>query len=160
MDEHDERVERIQRILDCSGSLFHSLNPGRDRAWLSVELTMPQLKALICAAKTNGATSGHIARSLGVGLSTMTGIVDRLAEQNLVTRREDPDDRRIARVLPTAEGRTLVDELLRYRNEVITEILSRLDANQLRIVEGAVTYLSEAVAEINLERRAEQEVVA
>ena len=156
----DDRDACIARILDCSGALFHSLNPARDRAWLDVELTMPQLKTLIAAARAEGATSGQIARKLGVGLSTITGIVDRLAEQNLVTRREDQVDRRVTRVLLTDAGRTLVDQLLRYRNEVITEILSRLDADQLRVVEGAFGYLSAAVAQINLERGADLEVVA
>src|ERR1700682_2279506 len=97
----DERVHLIQRLLDCSGSLFHNLNPGRDRAWLTVELTMPQLKALMCVAMNDGATSGQIDKRLGVGLSTITGIVDLLAEHNLVTRGEDAEDRRITRVLPT-----------------------------------------------------------
>jgi DNA-binding MarR family transcriptional regulator len=140
----DERVLRIQRILDCLGSLFHELNPGRDRAWLSVELTMPQLKALMCVAMNDGATSGQIAKRRGVGLSTITGIVDRLAEQNLVTRGEDADDRRITRVLPTPRGRTLVDELLRYRNEMIAGVLSQLDADQLQVVETAFTYVLQA----------------
>jgi DNA-binding MarR family transcriptional regulator len=140
----DERVQRIQRILDCTGSLFHNLNPGRDRAWLSVELTMPQLKALMSVAMNDGATSGQIAKKLGVGLSTITGIVDRLAEQNLVTRGEDADDRRITRVRPTPRGRTLVDELLRYRNEAISAVLSELDAEQLQVVETAFTYLIQA----------------
>jgi len=154
----DERVQLIQRILDCSGSLFHNLNPGRDRAWLSVELTMPQLKALMCVAANNGATSGQIAKKLGVGLSTITGIVDRLAEQNLVTRGEDADDRRITRVLPTQRGRTLVDDLLRYRNELITAVLSRLDADQLRTIESAFTYLLQAVNEVANERQHEEAV--
>jgi DNA-binding MarR family transcriptional regulator len=155
----DERMQLIQRILDCSGSLFHNLNPGRDRAWLSVELTMPQLKALMCVAANNGATSGQIAKKLGVGLSTITGIVDRLTEQNLVTRGEDADDRRITRVLPTPRGRTLVDDLLRYRNELITAVLSRLDADQLQTIESAFTYLLQAVNEVANERQPE-EVVA
>jgi DNA-binding MarR family transcriptional regulator len=155
----DDRVARIQRILDCSGNLFHNMNPGRNRAWLSVDLTMPQLKSLICVVENDGATSGQIARRLGVGLSTVTGIVDRLAEQELITRREDPDDRRITRVLPTPGGRTLVDELLRYRNEVITEILSRLDAEQLRVIETAFGYLGDAISQMATERQTE-EVVA
>jgi DNA-binding MarR family transcriptional regulator len=145
----DERVQRIQRILDCTGSLFHNLNPGRDRAWLSVELTMPQLKALMSVAMNDGATSGQIARKLGVGLSTITGIVDRLAEQNLVTRGEDAVDRRITRVRPTPRGRTLVDELLRYRNEAISAVLSELDAEQLRVVETAFMYLIQAAEKAN-----------
>src|SRR5205085_11194303 len=140
----DERVQLIQRIVDCSGSLFHNLNPSRDQAWQTVDLTMPQLKALICVSQNNGATSGQIARKLGVGLSTITGIVDRLAEQNLVTRGEDAGDRRITRVRPTPRGRTLVDELLRYRNEAISAVLSELDAEQLQVVETAFTYLMQA----------------
>jgi DNA-binding MarR family transcriptional regulator len=155
----DDRVARIQRILDCSGSLFHNMNPGRNRAWLSVDLTMPQLKSLICVVENDGATSGQIAKRLGVGLSTVTGIVDRLAEQELITRREDPDDRRITRVLPTPRARTMVDELLRYRNEVITEILSRLDAEQLRVIETAFDYLRDAINQMATESQPE-EVVA
>src|SRR3977135_2719362 len=97
----DDRVARIQRILVCSGDLFHNMNPGRNRAWLSVDLTMPQLKSLICVVENDGATSGQIARRLGVGLSTVTGIVDRLAEQDLVTRCAGPDERRTTLACPT-----------------------------------------------------------
>src|SRR2546423_2716806 len=154
----DERVQSIQRILGCTGSLFHNLNPGRDRAWLNVDLTMPQLKALMCVAANDGATSGQIARKLGVGLSTITGIVDRLADQNLVTRGEDAEDRRITRVRPTPRGRTLVDDLLRYRNEAITAVLSQLDAEQLRVVETAFTYLIEAAEMAN--KQQDEEAVA
>ncbi len=155
----DDRVQLINRILDCSGSLFQNLNPSRDRAWLSVDLTMPQLKALMCVAHNNGAPSGQIARRLGVGLSTITGIVDRLAEQDLVIRQEDPEDRRITRVRPTPRGRALVDELMAYRNEVITTLLSRLDANQLQVVETAFAYLVDAATQLaSLPRK--EEVVA
>ncbi len=154
----DERVQRIQRIVDCSGSLFHNLNPSRDRAWQTVDLTMPQLKALMCVAMNDGATSGQIAKKLGVGLSTITGIVDRLAEQSLVTRGEDAVDRRITRVLPTPRGRTLVDELVRYRNELIGAILSHLDAEQLRIVETAFNYLIEAATRMAAESQPEEAV--
>jgi DNA-binding MarR family transcriptional regulator len=155
----DDRVQLINRILDCSGSLFQNLNPHRDRAWLTVDLTMPQLKALMCVAHNNSAPSGQIARRLGVGLSTITGIVDRLAEQDLVTRQEDPEDRRITRVRPTARGRALVDELMQYRNEVITSLLSRLDAHKLQVVETAFTYLVEAANDAASDRQKEEAVV-
>jgi DNA-binding MarR family transcriptional regulator len=157
----DDRVAAIQRILDCSSNLFHNFNPSRDRAFLTVDLTMPQLKALISVSKSNGATSGEIASKLGVGLSTVTGIVDRLIEQELVTRREDPRDRRITRVLATERGDRLVTDLLRYRSEMISDILNHLDADQLRVVEQAFGYLLQAVQEMAREREsAPQEVRA
>jgi DNA-binding MarR family transcriptional regulator len=147
----EERIQRIHRILSCSEALVHGFNPSRDRAWMRLDLTMPQLKALIYVSKTQNSTSGQIAASLGVGLSTITGIVDRLAEQNLVTRREDPRDRRITRVLPTPAGEELVDELIQYRNEVVSAILSQLDPDQLQTVENAFQYLLEAAAKLERE---------
>ena len=107
----------------------------------------------------DGATSGQIAKKLGVGLSTITGIVDRLAEQNLVTRGEDADDRRITRVLPTARGRTLVDELIRYRDEAIRAILKHLDEDQLRVIETGFTYLLQAALEMAKENQPEEVLV-
>jgi DNA-binding MarR family transcriptional regulator len=148
----DDRAQRINRILSCSEAIVHGFNPSRDRAWLRVDLTMPQLKTLIYVTRNEGATSGQIASSLGVGLSTITGIVDRLAEQHLVTRREDPRDRRITRVLPTSTATELVDELIEYRNEMVTAILSQLGPQQLHTVETAFEYLLEAVAKLERER--------
>jgi DNA-binding MarR family transcriptional regulator len=155
----DDRIQLIKRILDCSGSLFHNVSPTRNQAWLTVNLTMPQLKALMCVAANNGAPSGHIARRLGIGLSTVTGIVDRLAEHELVTRQEDPLDRRVTMVRPTARGRTLIDELTRYRDEAITALLSRLDGDQLQVVETAFQYLVNAATDMASERQKEEAVV-
>src|ERR1700682_4667542 len=152
----DDRVQLIKRILDCSGMLFQNMRPTQNQAWLTVNLTMPQLKALMCVANNNGAPSGHIARRLGVGLSTVTGIVDRLAEHDLVTRQEDPDDRRVTMVRPTPRGRPLGDGLTRYRDEAITALLSRLDAHQLQVVESAFNYMIDAATQLNRESLKEE----
>lgn len=49
----------------------------------------------------------QLAALLGVRLSTMTGVVDQLETKGLVTRVDDPDDRRSLRVQLTPEGRKL-----------------------------------------------------
>jgi DNA-binding MarR family transcriptional regulator len=154
----DERLQRIHHVMSCSEALIHGFNPSRDRAWLRVDLTMPQLKTLIYVTKNSGATSGQVAANLGVGLSTITGIVDRLAEQNLVTRREDPRDRRITRVLATQSGISLVEELLQYRNEVMNAILAQLDPDQLKTVETAFQYLLDAIDKLSDEHKAAEAV--
>jgi DNA-binding MarR family transcriptional regulator len=154
----EERLQRIHHILSCSEALVQGFNPSRDRAWLRVDLTMPQLKTLIYVTKNDGATSGQVAANLGVGLSTITGIVDRLAEQDLVSRREDPRDRRITRVLATQSGRALVLELLQYRNEVVTAILGQLEPDQLKTVESAFQYLLDAVDKLSREHQSTEAV--
>jgi hypothetical protein len=46
----------------------------------------------------------------------------------------------------------LVDELLRYRNEGVTAILSQLDPDQLKTVENAFQYLLDAVEQLKRAR--------
>lgn len=156
----DERLQRIHRILSCSETLVHGFNPSRERLWFELDLTMPQMKTLIYVIKNDGPTSGQIANGLGVTLSTITGIVDRLEEQKLVMRHEDRRDRRITRVVPTARGKELADGLFRYRNEVVTAILSQLDEDQLETVEKAFQYLVDAASNLNNELPAKTEAVA
>lgn len=141
--------ESIERVIQQSVEVWRCLHSGQAQAWLNVDLTMPQLKTLVCVAQSGDATSGQIARGLGVSLSTVTGIVDRLSEQGLVTRREDPEDRRITRVQATPTARELVERLLRYRDERLTSLLASLSPDELATVERAFDYLARAAARLD-----------
>ena len=142
-------MERNQQIIEQWHQVSRCLFSSQAQDWLTVDLTMPQLKTLLCVAQAGDATSGQIARGLGVSLSTVTGIVDRLTEQHLVSRREDPEDRRVTRVLPTASGREMVRRLLRYRDERLTSLLGKLSPEELATVERAFEYLARAAAQVD-----------
>jgi DNA-binding MarR family transcriptional regulator len=110
--------------------------------WLAVDLTMPQLKTLLIVVQEAGTTGSHLSRCLRVGLSTVTGIVDRLCEQGLVARTVAPQDRRATRVTATAAGQRLVGRLYRVRRERMARVLEGLDLPALRLVDEAVTLLA------------------
>jgi DNA-binding MarR family transcriptional regulator len=94
------------------------------------------------------ATAGWLARGLGVSLSTMTGIIDRLCEHRMVTRGEDPDDRRATRVALTDTGREVVERFYAVRQELMTRWLSRLSLEQLEDAAKTVTALADAAADL------------
>jgi DNA-binding MarR family transcriptional regulator len=50
---------------------------------------------------------GELAEHLYCDASNVTGIVDRLEGRGLVERKPDPNDRRVKRLVLTAQGRTL-----------------------------------------------------
>jgi len=107
----DERDELIRRICDTQRHLGHYLAEDRSSPLFSSSLTMRQLKVVILLAHAGSLAGQDLARSLGVGLGTVTGIIDRLIAQGLVARHEDPQDRRVRRAELTQAGRTLVQEL-------------------------------------------------
>lgn len=135
--------ELIGRILADGQRLQHAAARMRPSPLLDITLTMQQLKVLIALAR--GATSGQaLTDVLGVRPATVTGIVDRLAAQHLVSRREDPDDRRVRRVELTADGRRLLDRLNEAGEFATRRLLERLDPDGLRTVAEAVRLLCEA----------------
>jgi DNA-binding MarR family transcriptional regulator len=79
-----------------------------------------------------------------MGLSTMTGVVDRLLEQGLVTRGEDRTDRRVTRVALAPDGEVLLARLQQSGRDGLARLLARLDEDEIRAVELAFGHLLRA----------------
>ncbi|MHC0062963.1 MarR family winged helix-turn-helix transcriptional regulator [Nostoc sp. UIC 10890] len=60
---------------------------------------------LCCLWEEDGLSTSGIADKLKQLGATLTGVVDRMEDRNLVYRERDPDDRRIVRIWLTDEGR-------------------------------------------------------
>ena len=143
----DERALLTASIMDLDRQLVRLFQSGQADNWLSVDLTMPQLKVLLIVQGSGSATASQLARGLGVSLPTITGIVDRLREQGLVTRTEDPQDRRVTRVAATEAGDNLVTSLTRHRRERWERLLRRLDVETLRDLARSLERLHAAAVE-------------
>jgi MarR family 2-MHQ and catechol resistance regulon transcriptional repressor len=62
--------------------------------------------------KPTGASQIELSRNLIMHRSNVTGLVDRLQARGLVERGDDPRDRRVYRVVLTAEGAKLLESIL------------------------------------------------
>jgi DNA-binding MarR family transcriptional regulator len=90
-------------------------------------LTPIQLGALH-AIHEHSATMGRLAQTLHCDASNVTGIVDRLTVLELVTRQEDPNDRRVKTLQLTARGHKILQE-------IIVQLPSRLGCDRLSSAE-------------------------
>ena len=140
-----ERARLIERILDIDMHTEDALEPPVAEQWFTMDLTMPQLRVLFLLRRRGVQTMGQIAKPMGVKLSTVTGIVDRLVERQLVSRGEDPHDRRFVVARLTDEGQRVVDSLYRAGRIRIAGILHRLTVADLRTVVQALDILRAAV---------------
>jgi DNA-binding MarR family transcriptional regulator len=132
-----EREQHTERAIALFSQVVTLFDPIRLHAWANLGLTLPTLKVIVLIRAEPGAPSGVIASRLGVTPSTVTGLVDRLVNQGLVRRDEDPRDRRLVRNFLTEAGERTVGDLERQAREVIGDLLSELtDAQLVRLVEG------------------------
>lgn len=86
------------------------------------------LGALMCLWNEDGQHAIDLGRKAGLEPSTMTGLVDRMEEDGLVSREDDPDDRRAQRIFLTERGKraecpvlAAVDQTLDRMTEGIPE---------------------------------------
>lgn len=147
MDETTKRDDLIDRVLDLNVEISRQIHRGVPREWIETEVTMPQFKTLILLYGMGQATMGELADALGTGVSTVTGIVDRLVEHGLVLREEDPRDRRVVVGRPTAEGIEVVDRVVVAARDRVRQILVRLSFEDLLIVARSTELMRDAALE-------------
>jgi DNA-binding MarR family transcriptional regulator len=106
-----ERPEPLLRMLYLLSAAERRLL-RRQRSGL--ELTPGRLHLLVHLLNEGEKTNGQLARYAALTPATITLMLDKLEEQGLVTRRRDPDDRRVSWVSLTSTG---VEETTQARNE-------------------------------------------
>ncbi|WP_327092016.1 MarR family transcriptional regulator [Nonomuraea sp. NBC_01738] len=130
-----EREDLIRRITEAQRDLGRVFAQEQSPLFSS-NLTMRQLKVIMILAFGAEPLSGQdLAHALGVGLGTVTGIVDRLVGHGLVSRHEDPHDRRVRRIQLTDAGRELIEQINDTGLRQFRRIMEQLDTETLRALE-------------------------
>ncbi|GGO11163.1 hypothetical protein GCM10010116_22480 [Microbispora rosea subsp. aerata] len=146
-----ERGCIIARLAELQRSMGRFFARDRSMPLLASSLTMQQLKVVMFLSFAGSTSGQELARHLGVGLTTVTGIVDRVVAQGLATRHEDPNDRRVRRVELTEAGRRLTSEIIEAGTGGYIRLLRRLDTETLRTMETVMRKIEDAMREMHAE---------
>ena len=106
-----ERQALIEQVMQAEKAIFHALQANAGSVWSQLDLTMSQLKALHFIAHDGPLPVGGLGHALGIGKPAASLLVNRLVRQGLVTRAEDPLDRRRTLVALSGQGQELVEQL-------------------------------------------------
>ena len=91
-----------------------------------VGLTGPQLMILQEVAHSGEISAGEVAKAISLSQGTVTGILERLEKQDLVTRRRSDFDRRRVLVQATAAGQKLMETAPPLMQEAFVERFNSL----------------------------------
>jgi len=99
--------------------------------WVAQDLTFGQMRILFLLSKHGPSPISRVAEWLGVGLSSASGVVDRVERHGLVTRSHRRDDRRVVECDLTDQGRRLIEDIGGMRREMLSEIVEVLSDEEL-----------------------------
>jgi len=128
-DDHKTELRLWLRLLTCTTLIENEVRRRlRDR----FEITLPRFDLLAQLDRaSSGMTLGELSQRMMVSNGNITGLVDRLCEQGLISRRPSPSDRRVQIVSLTAEGQKFFRAMARANAEWVGEIFADLSARDI-----------------------------
>jgi DNA-binding MarR family transcriptional regulator len=129
-----DKASLIKEIVELQRRINRNMRANTLEAWMELNLTVPQIKSLFFIANQGTTNFTALAAALKVTPANITGIIERLMEQGLVSRQENPDDRRMLMLRVTEKGENTIAGLRDRRAGHITKILSGLTDKELNAV--------------------------
>jgi DNA-binding MarR family transcriptional regulator len=93
-------------------------------------ITLPQFLGLSFLRANPGSPVKAFAATLGLQLSSASGLLDRLAKLGLLKRTHSKTDRRVVLLTLTAKGERMVDEIATQKKESVAGIFSSLSPEE------------------------------
>jgi len=128
-DDHKTELRLWLRLLTCTTLIE---NEVRRRLRDQFDITLPRFDLLAQLDRTpGGMTLGELSQRMMVSNGNITGLVDRLLTQGLISRRPAPNDRRVQIVSLTAEGRRFFRAMARENADWIKQIFAGLSSGDV-----------------------------
>ena len=143
-----DREATLRRITEAHERLMHLLAAAHSADFIEVGVTMSQAKLLYVVAAAGEMHMAELPPLLGVSLSTVSGLVDRLVDQDLLARREDRADRRQVVVAPTEAGIAAIERFRELNARQLRELLDSVDPDVLADLVRVYAALVEAAASL------------
>lgn len=125
--------------------IYVLLDDGDRRVLRAFNLNTSQYNVLMLLDAEHGWRLTDLSERLLFDKSTVTRIIDRLEQMDLVQRIADPGDRRVQRVLLTSQGASVRDDAHAAHERSMEQRLAVLDAEEQRCLRTLLAKLRDGL---------------
>jgi MarR family transcriptional regulator for hemolysin len=132
----DTPQEAANELLEVVPVIMKEIK-SQMRSRRTPDLTVPQFRALAFVDRNNGASLSAVANHMGLTLPSTSKLVDVLMERRLLTREDNPIDRRRVKLCVTSRGSSILENSRRGTLEYLSKKLSTVSSDDRQtIAEG------------------------
>lgn len=113
-----------------------------------VGLSMAQLGALMRIRRQGTLAVSEIGQEIGVTNAAASQLLERLVQQGVVSRSEDPHDRRVKQIGLTPKGQKILEAGLEARQAWLKDVADTLTPAEQTQVAAALQLLTEKAAQL------------
>ncbi len=139
------RTHLADAVVQAYLSLGDTLRMAALPSWITADLNLSQLKAIVLLEHHATLTISQLAKLLGLGNPAASLLVQKLVQEGLVERSEDARDRRRTFVRPTARGAGLIASRRENAQANLRRWLSQLSDAELQSLQQGLGALVRVV---------------
>lgn len=117
----------------------------------STDLTVPQFRTLAFVNRNLGSPLCKVADHMGLTSPSASTLVDGLIKRGMMTREDQPDNRRRVRLVVTSRGRAILEASRRGTMEYLAKKLSSVSADNREVIFKAMETLRSVFTSSTLE---------
>lgn len=138
-------ISDVSLLLDLSRSLVAVA--VRSLGMIDGEVPLPQFRALVVLKRDGPCNAGELADGIGLHISTVTRLCDRLVAAGLIMRQLRPENRREVELTITPAGSELVERVWLARSTELSAALRSLSTAQRSCLRDAIPLLLGALGD-------------
>jgi DNA-binding MarR family transcriptional regulator len=127
------RQERVQNLLDSLSLLKRGMYAHLQATNKLMPIPRAQLELLAAVQQTQPISSKELARQLYLTPGAVSQLAESLEHQELISRKADPNDRRIQCLSTTRKGEKLLRDVDKRRRANIEAVLAGLTDEELEV---------------------------
>ncbi len=139
----ERRLGSVLEFMRLLWAVHHRMQSVSKRMERELGVTGPQRLVVRIVGRRPGISAREIASTLHMHPSTLTGVLRRMEERNLLVRESHPNDARRAQFSLTALGRRLDHPGTGLVENAVRKTLRHLDQGEVQTVARALTLLAE-----------------
>jgi DNA-binding MarR family transcriptional regulator len=107
----------------------------------SSDLTVPQFRTLAFVNRNQGSPLCKVADHMGLTSASASTLVDGLIKRGMMTREDQPDNRRRVRLVVTSRGKAILETSRRGTMTILAKKLSSVSADNREVIVKAMETL-------------------
>ncbi len=140
-DQQSAKKQAYRSIMDIISIIGE---PMLVELWRSLEITLTQFRCLRLLY-IRSMQAGDLAKNLSLSATSLTRVLERLENRQLVERSIDKEDRRRIWVSLTPQGRNMLDTIKPWHDSPLARALDSLPQETLDQISEVATQIVEAV---------------
>jgi MarR family transcriptional regulator, organic hydroperoxide resistance regulator len=143
-----ERMEKNIAVAKLLGQVVGRLKHGMMKGFESTGLTAPQGMVVGILAKHKKMKMSDISEKLGLSNSTVSGIIDRLEQRDIVKRVRSEEDKRVVYVHLSDKAEELFKDFSKVSSENFEDMMKKASPEDIEKIDEALIILKRLLDEM------------